>query len=96
MSDTEKLGKEYDLTFIDWDPTLTFNLQEACSLMCREIVRNEDAHLLPKPPIMKSGNIVGVLAVNDEIELVIRFPEGMDQVTKTEFCGDYKLVPDGN
>jgi len=91
---TDQLGKEYAVNFFDWDTSLQFNLKEACSLMCREIVRNEDAELLPNPPHSKVGIIVGVLAVNDEIELVIKFSEGMDQLTKTEFCADYKLVPE--
>lgn len=94
MSELEKLGKEYDSNFFDWDTSLQFELKEACSLMCREVVRSEDAHLLPKPPVMKTGNIVGVLAMNEEIEVVVRFTEGMEQLTKTEFCGDYKLVPE--
>lgn len=94
MSELEKLGKEYDANFFDWDTSLQFELKEACSLMCREVVRSEDAHLLPKPPVMKTGNIVGVLAMNEEIEVVVRFTEGMEQLTKTEFCGDYKLVPE--
>lgn len=94
MSELEKLGKEYDVNFFDWDTSLQFELKEACALMCREVVRSEDAHLLPKPPVMKTGNIVGVLAMNEEIEVVVRFTEGMEQLTKTEFCGDYKLVPE--
>lgn len=94
MSEPEKLGKEYDVNFFDWDKSLQFELKEACSLMCREVIRNQDVHLLPKPPIMKTGNIVGVIAMNEEIELIVRFPESMEQLTKTEFCGDYKLVPE--
>lgn len=94
MSEPENLGKEYDVNFFDWDTSLQFELKEACALMCREVVRGEDAHLLPKPPIAKTGNIVGVLAMNEEIEVVVRFSEGMEQLTKTEFCGDYKLVPE--
>ncbi len=91
---SKKLGREYEVDFFDWDTSLQFELTEACSLMCREVVRTEDAELLPRPPITKTGNIVGVLAVNEEIEIVVRFPEGMEQLTKTEFCGDYKLVPE--
>lgn len=90
----DELGKEYAVNFVDWDTTLRFELKEACALMCREVVRNKDVDLLPRPPVMKSGNIVGVLAMNDEIEVVVRFPDEMCQLTKTEFCGDYKLVPE--
>lgn len=94
MSEPQKPANEYALNYADWDASLQFELKEACALMCREIVRNEDVALLPNPPTMKVGIIVGVLAVNEEIELVIRFSEGMDQVDKTEFCADYKLVPE--
>lgn len=91
---TDQLGKEYAVNFFEWDTTLQFQLQEACALMCREVVRNKDVKLLPKPPVTKSGNVVGVIAMNDEIELIVRFPDEMLQLTKTEFCGDYKLVPE--
>jgi len=91
---SEELGKEYAVNFFEWDTTLQFQLQEACALMCREVIRNKDVNLLPKPPTMKTGNIVGVIAMNDEIELIVRFPNEMLQLSKTEFCGDYKLVPE--
>lgn len=91
---SEKMGKEYDIKFTDWDTSLQFELTEACALMCREVVRNRDVNLLPKPSVVKTGNVVGVIAMNEEIELIVRFPEEMLQLTKTEFCGDYKLVPE--
>lgn len=87
-------ANEYALNFFEWDPTLTFKLDEACGLMCREVVRNQDVSLLPRPPLEKMGTIVGVIAMNEEIELIVRFIDEIEQLTKTEFCGDYKLVPD--
>jgi hypothetical protein len=96
IEDSEEipLGKEYEVDFFDWDPTLQFKLKEACSLMCREVVRNIDAGLLPNPPSLNIGSIVGVLAMNEEIELLVKFDDELLQLSKTEFCADYKLVPE--
>ncbi len=91
---SEDFGNEYDVSFFEWNTDLQFNLKEACALMCREVVRNRDVKFLPTSPVTKTGNVVGVLAMNDEIEVIVRFPEEMLQLCKTEFCGDYKLVPE--
>mgnify|MGYP000642756871 CR=1 FL=1 len=87
------MGNEYEIETIgEWDDDLTFELQEAVSLIYKEIVKIQDRAYLPKPPIDKIGIICGILALNDEIEVIVRFPEGLEQLCKTELCGDYILV----
>lgn len=87
------MGNEYELETIGvWDDDLAFDLQEATSLIYKEIVRIQDRAHLPKPPIEKIGIICGILALNEEIEVIVRFPDEMDQLNKTELCGDYILV----
>ena len=58
----------------------------------KEIVKIQDRAYLPKPPIDKIGIVCGILALNDEVEVIVRFPDGLDQLSKTELCGDYILV----
>lgn len=87
------MGNEYELETIGvWDDELAFDLREATALIYKEIIRIQDRSYLPKPPIEKIGIICGILTLNDEIEVVVRFPEGLDQLSKTELCGDFILV----
>ena len=85
---------EYAINYIEWDPALTFSLQEAYQLLNHEVIRAVDRHELPKPSIEKTGIIVGILTMNDEIEILIKFMDGMVQLIKTELCGDFIMVPD--
>ena len=84
---------EYKTEFNDWDATLYFRIDEACQLLNLEIVRVEDRSYLPLPPNEKVGIVVGVLTMNEEIEVLVRFVSSVEQLIKTEFCGDYIVVP---
>ncbi len=85
---------EYQNNFSDWDPYLRFNTEEAACMMNREIVKIRDRAYLPNPPTEKVGIVVGILNINEEIELIVRWIDHMDQYNKAEFCSEYKLVPD--
>ena len=87
------MGSEYELeTLGHWDTNLVFQLNEAVTLIHKEVVRIEDRAYLPNPPVEVIGIICGVLTMNEEIEIVVKFSQGMEQLSKTEFCGDYLLV----
>ncbi|MBV1789021.1 hypothetical protein KQ940_13265 [Marinobacterium sp. D7] len=87
------MGNEYEIETIgDWNPELRFELDEAVSLFHKEVIRIEDRAHLPKPPIEMIGIVCGVLTLNDEIEVIVRFSDGLEQLCKTEFCGDFILV----
>lgn len=71
----------------------TFNLEEAVSLIYQLAVLKKDAKALgAKYDITKIGHICGVLTMNDQIEIVIKFHDEMRQFTKEEFYSQVKLL----
>lgn len=70
-----------------------FTLNEAVSLIYRLAVLKKDV-LQPgkKYSIMQIGHICGVLTLNDQIEIVIKFHDEMRQYTKEEFYAEVKLL----
>ena len=71
-----------------------FTLEEAVSLIHRLAVRNQ--HLKQdrntRPSITEIGHVCGVLTLNDQIELVIKFHDELRQFTKAEFCAQVTLL----
>lgn len=70
-----------------------FTLDEAVSLIYRLAVLKKDV----VPPgkrysITQIGHICGVLTLNDQIEIVIKFHDQMRQFTKEEFYAEVKLL----
>lgn len=60
-----------------------FTLEEATKLIYQEVVKKEDLH---KPRTIENIGIVsGVLALNDELEVVVQFYSEMQQYIKEEF-----------
>jgi len=80
--------------FSNWNPDLRFDLQEAIALINHEVINTSDHASLPKPPIDKLGVVVGILTLNEEIEILIRIDDSLQQICKTEFNADFILVPD--
>lgn len=70
-----------------------FTLDEAVSLIYRLAVIKKDT-LQPgkKYSITQIGHICGVLTINDQIEIVIKFHDEMRQFTKEEFYAQVKLL----
>jgi hypothetical protein len=85
---------EYQPTYSDWNPMLRFSLEEAACMVHRQIVKIEDRAYFPNPPNDKVGVVVGLLDINEEIELIVRWIDRMDQYIKAEFCSEFKLVPE--
>lgn len=70
-----------------------FTLEEAVSLIYRLAVLKKD--VMPpgkKYSITQIGHICGVLTLNDQIEIVIKFHDEMRQFTKEEFYAQVKLL----
>ncbi|MAD52846.1 MULTISPECIES: hypothetical protein [unclassified Idiomarina] len=64
---------------------LEFDLEEATSLIHMAIHRAG----IEQPKFEDIGLIVGVLAMNDEIEVVVKFHDGLRQFTRRELGGSY-------
>jgi len=62
-----------------------FDLEEAISLIHMAIHPAD----ITNPEIEDIGLIVGVLAMNDEIEVIVKFHDGIRQFTRKELCGGY-------
>lgn len=70
-----------------------FTLDEAVSLIYRLAVLKKDAlQSGQKYSITQIGHICGVLTLNDQIEIVIKFHDEMRQFTKEEFYTQVKLL----
>ena len=71
----------------------TFDLEEAVSLIYRHAVMKKHAREPGKKlSITQIGHICGVLTLNDQIEIVIKFHNEMRQFTKEEFYAQVKLL----
>lgn len=70
-----------------------FTLNEAVSLIYRLTVLKKDTQQPGKKySITQIGHICGVLTLNDQIEIVIKFHDEMRQFTKEEFYAQVKLL----
>lgn len=70
-----------------------FTLEEAVSLIYRlAVLRKDERQPGQKYGITQIGHICGVLTLNDQIEIVIKFHNEMRQFTKEEFYAQVKLL----
>lgn len=68
-----------------------FTMQEAFELLNSHVVKKEDEDNKDLP-IEKIGFIAGVITLNDEIEVMIKFPNQLTQLTKTAFADKMSLL----
>lgn len=68
-----------------------FILEEAVSLIYRLAILKKNATADKKPDITQIGHICGVLTMNDQIEIVIKFHDELRQFTKEEFNNEVLL-----
>ncbi len=69
-----------------------FQLDEAVDLLNMEAIRTKDTEYLPSPPIDKTGIICGVVTMNEYVEIIIKYPEGILQLNKTEFYDNNLII----
>jgi hypothetical protein len=70
-----------------------FTLEEAVSLIYRHAVLKKNVSASGKvPDISQVGHICGVLTINNQIEVVIKFYDELKQFTKEEFNKEVMLV----
>ena len=68
-----------------------FTMQEAFELLNSHVVEKENEKN-DNLPIEKIGFIAGVITLNDEIEVMIKFPNQLIQLTKTTFTEKMTLL----
>ena len=68
-----------------------FTMQEAFELLNSHVVKKEDEKD-KNLSIEKIGFIAGVITLNDEIEVMIKFPNQLIQLTKTTFIEQITLL----
>jgi hypothetical protein len=69
-----------------------FALKEAFALMNQNVVKKTD---LKKPPTLEQlGYVAGVVSLNDEIEVLIKFIDELMQINKSQFQRLMKVVND--
>ena len=70
-----------------------FTLEEAVSLIYHlAVLKKETLQPGQKYSITQIGHICGVLTLNDQIEIVIKFHDEMRQFTKEEFYAQVQLL----
>jgi hypothetical protein len=67
----------------------SFNIDEVVRLINRPIIRNEKGNKFIPENI---GLIVGVVTLNQEVEMVVKFIDRITQFTKTEFNKAYRVI----
>jgi hypothetical protein len=73
------------------DPGDIFALEEATAML--------NCHVVPKdlvdqqPNIDVIGFVAGVITLNDEVEILLKFQDSLQQVGKFEFIRRYLVVP---
>jgi hypothetical protein len=68
-----------------------FTPKEAFELLNSHVVKKEDENN-KNLPIEKIGFVAGVITLNDEVEVMIKFPKQLIQLTKTSFSEQMTLL----
>lgn len=68
-----------------------FTTKEAFELINSHVVKKEDEDN-ENLAIDKIGFVAGVLTLNDEVEVMIKFPKEIIQLTKTAFADQMSLL----
>lgn len=69
-----------------------FTLEEAVSLIYRHVVLKKNVSVSgKKPDVTVIGHVCGVLTLNDQIEVVVKFHDDLRQFTKEEFENEARL-----
>lgn len=90
-----QMSDEFDIDMIgNLLPMMVFEVDECVAMLNCEVIRKVDSHYLPKPPVDKIGIAVGVLTMNSEVELLVRFADKMEQLRKMDFYANFIALDD--
>lgn len=67
----------------------SFTIEEVVALLNLTVIKQNRSHHYQPENI---GLIVGVLTLNDEVEMVIKFVDHVTQFTKREFNKQYRVI----
>uniref|UniRef100_UPI00259AC001 hypothetical protein n=1 Tax=uncultured Rheinheimera sp. TaxID=400532 RepID=UPI00259AC001 len=71
------------------NPMANFTIEEVVALLNLPVIKqNRTEHFQPE----NIGLIVGVLTLNDEVEMVVKFIDHVTQFTKREFNKQYRVI----
>lgn len=71
--------------------TAEFTIQEVVALINYTVIKHDRGdHFVPE----NLGIICGVLTLNQEIEMVVKFVDRVGQFTKSEFNKNYRVIRD--
>lgn len=92
---TNKTSERTIVETIGLNPKNHFKTHDAFKLWNHEVLYLEDKKYVKNPPMEKIGLVVGLLSMNDEIEVIVKFPfeNEMYQVIKSEFDKLFISVP---
>ena len=69
-----------------------FTLDEAFSLIYKlAVLKNKEGSFPETPSVTQIGHICGLLTLNEQIEIVIKFHDEIKQFTKQEFLEEVKV-----
>lgn len=67
----------------------SFTVDEVVSLINRPVIRHDRGDKFVPANI---GLIVGVVTLNQEVEMVVKFIDRVTQFTKAEFTSNYRVI----
>ena len=68
-----------------------FTIEEAAKLLNSHVVRKVD--FSSEPAIELFGFVAGVITLNDDVEILIKFLDVMEQVPKPDYLANYIELP---
>lgn len=75
------------------DETGQFDLQEAFDLINKTVLA-KDTWYVGQQTVQSIGIVVGVLSLNEEVEVVVKFMDRVVQFTKREFTEEIEALAD--
>jgi hypothetical protein len=73
------------------EPAEHFTVNEATALLNCHVTRRE--HLGNAPSVDRIGFVAGVITLNDDVEILLKFHDALEQVGKRDFEQRFVVIP---
>jgi len=70
----------------------TFSFETAYKLLNFHVAKKSDSH--KKPSIEHLGYVAGIVHINEEVEVIIKFLDRVEQLTKSQFYKKMVVIDD--